>query len=360
MLAAILRGAVPPSHAILGQDVQQLLIAQARREGVAGLLHARLSESAEQMRIPASLQQASAHAAQLEAVRSLRLESYCRRILAHLDEENIPVLLLKGSALAYWAYSAPYLRPCSDIDLLVRSRADAKRVQQILSRLGYHAPSLGLPGDLVCFELTLTTEDPSLAPAVDLHWRLSSAPMFACRLGWEELTAEAIELPTLAPNARGLGLIHAYLHACMHRVQNIAIGQANRLKWLFDLKLLGNHFQDQDWERLASLAIERNLARACLDGAESSAALLGDLMPEPVRMQLQNAARHDPMDLTRMHQWWYIQRMNLAAFPTLKLKSRWVRQRLLPDPRYLKARYGTSLTTAVWTRLRAAWARSRT
>jgi hypothetical protein len=60
-------------------------------------------------------------------------------VLSACAEERLHPVLLKGAAAAILAYPQARLRPMRDIDLLA-SRADASRIQALLSRLGYRAP----------------------------------------------------------------------------------------------------------------------------------------------------------------------------------------------------------------------------
>lgn len=338
-----------------GHDVAQLLSA-ARRQGVVALLRQRLQEADDN---PA-LTQAVAAAARDQAALSLYQTSQCRRILACLEQAGLPVLVLKGTALAQWAYASPHLRARGDIDLLLRSRADVDRAICALHDIGCRAEDTTLPGDLVAFELTcMHNPDASNALEIDLHWQLSSTPMFAFRLGWEELRAAAIALPDLAPQARGLAPAHAYVHACMHRIQNLADGRANTLKWLLDLIMVGRQLRSDEWQTVAQLGVERGVAGVLLDGAHAAESRFGECMPLAVRQTLQTAAAAEHMDITRMHQWWYLQRMNLAAYPQWPLKLRWLRQRLLPDRAYLLQRYGGGLVAAMRQRGRAGVRRWR-
>lgn len=346
-------------HGMAPEDFH-CLIEQARREGVEGLLHGRLSMPSLRTTPSVEMFDALARAAQPGIARSLYLESHCRKILLRLSEAGLPVLLLKGSALAYWAYSAPWQRNCSDIDLLLPSRAEVDRAVKILSRFGYRPAVDALPGDLVSFELPLEYAVEGLPRLeVDLHWRLSSTPMFAFRLDWRELEVGAIKLPSLADGARGLGPVHAWLHASMHRLQNRANGVPDNLKWLYDLDLLARGFSSSDWNALVDLACARGLAGACLDGAAAAAARLGETMPDEIRRRLAQAAANERMDVTRLRSWWYVQQMSLAALPSWRTKLRWLRQRLIPDRDHLRARYGqdVGIGRALFTRLMAAMRR---
>lgn len=355
-LLATLLGSGPLLHPISEQDTEPLL-RLARHEGVPGLLHARLATEPAAGMVPAPLRTAIMQAAQGEVARSLYLESHARRILARLEQAGIATLLLKGSALAYWAYAAPWQRSCGDIDLLLRSRVEVERAGALLAELGYQPASGALPGDLVSFELTLAHGAEGTARVeVDLHWRIASSPLFAFRLDWEELDARAVALPKLADGARGLMPVHAWLHACMHRLQNRTNHVPDTLKWLYDLDVLGRGFSETDWHELAQLAGERGLAATCLDGSRAAASHFGEVMPAAIQKQLALAATHETMDISRLDRWWYVQRMNLAAYPDLRRKLRWLRQRLLPDRTHLRARYGgdTGIFKALLLRLRAA------
>jgi hypothetical protein len=57
-------------------------------------------------------------------------------VVAALDADDIPNLLVKGPAIGRWLYDAPWERPYDDIDLLVRE-SDLARAEQIIQRLGF-------------------------------------------------------------------------------------------------------------------------------------------------------------------------------------------------------------------------------
>ena len=313
----------------------------AQQEGVVALLHQRLLESGTLTTVPNELRNGLTTAAQMKVAQAQWREHHCRAILKQLDKAGIPSLLLKGSALAYWAYPAPYLRECSDIDLLLQSKEDADQAVKILDELQFVLRDKALPGDLVTFEMTcegIASTNKGLE--VDLHWRLSSAPVFAFRFDWDELVASAISLHALGDGARGIAAVPAFMHACMHRVQNMAIGQADTLKWLYDLCVLGDRFSVNDWEDLTRMATERGLAGTCLQAIKAAELCYWEISPEIVRSKLTSVAHSEVMDVSRMDRWWYIQRMNLLALPSTGHRIRWLRQRLVPDSGYLAERYG--------------------
>jgi hypothetical protein len=264
--------------------------------------------------------------------------------------------------LAYWAYAAPYLRERGDIDLLFRSKNDVDAVVRLLKEKNFELVETALPGDLVSFEVTCRRSIDNGAPLeIDLHWQLSNTPMFAFRFSFDELARDSLALPGLAPNAHGLAPIPAYLHACMHRIQNMTIDCENNLRWLYDLHVLGLKFSADVWHELAAVASEKKLAGVCLDGMQAAAESFGVLAPVSITEQLKRAAMHESMDVEKMRGWFYIQRMNFLAYPTARLRLRWLRQRLLPDLAYMRAYYGQDrkFWQMLMSRLRASVARLR-
>ncbi len=81
------------------------------------------------------------------ALLSMLLEAETRRLLSVMEQAAIPGLLLKGQAIAQWAYPDPSLRASGDIDVLVATREAADLLARRLCESGYELfqPS----GDLV-------------------------------------------------------------------------------------------------------------------------------------------------------------------------------------------------------------------
>src|SRR5207302_709930 len=68
--------------------------------------------------------------------RHLALSGELGRLLKSFEREHVPVIPLKGPVLAEMLYAHPALRPCSDLDLLIR-REHLERVDELLRRLAY-------------------------------------------------------------------------------------------------------------------------------------------------------------------------------------------------------------------------------
>src|SRR2546423_4194437 len=99
-------------------------VGQLEEHAVAPLAYARLLHPA--------LREIALRAAAAEL---LRLEDL-RALLDGFARHGIPLVIIKGTALAYDIYDAPELRPRADTDLLI-DRADVDRARGVFAELGY-------------------------------------------------------------------------------------------------------------------------------------------------------------------------------------------------------------------------------
>lgn len=321
------------------------LSALAKHEGVVALVDARLHEmgnSINALAIPESVRQEFKQAAHPAVFLSMLLEGDTRRVLAWMSDAGMQGLILKGQALGHWAYAAPHLRSSSDIDVLVSSRSEAQALADSLCMVGYAQPEPS--GDLVSYEFLCRREVmPGVVVEVDLHHRLVNSPLFSELFTFDELMAESLVLPALGNNARGLGPVHAYLHAALHRAHYLSVGVADRLKWLYDFCVLGSGFSHLEWERLRDVALDKGLCGICLDARFAAEAMFGDAMvamPADVQAAMEAAQRREPLDVRRLGDWGYMQYRTFLALPTLTLRLHWIWQRLWPSRDYMAHLYG--------------------
>src|SRR5678815_1905510 len=140
-------------------------------------------------------------------------------VLDALAAEGIHPLLLKGTALAYSLYDSPASRPRMDTDLLIR-RSDVELVRRVMARCGYIAPPY-CDGDLLFCQFPLRrSDDFGLTHTFDFHWKISTQPIFADVLAFDEIADRAVPLPSLGTHARTASPRHALLLACIHPVMH--------------------------------------------------------------------------------------------------------------------------------------------
>ena len=340
LLATILAGAEPLWCAVT-TEVTHELVKCAHQEGVLALVDKRLRElPAGDLAAPPKVRQAFLAATRSEALSSMLLQAEALRVLSLMAEAGIPGLLLKGSALAYWAYSQPHLRACSDVDLLLPSREAAEQLSDRLTASGYERSKTS--GELVAYELLCrrsVSDDWQIE--IDIHWRLANSPLFANVFTFDELMADSVALPNLAPNARGLGPVHALIHACVHRALNLSIGVGDKLKWQYDLELVRANFTPADWRRLVDLSIRKGLAGVVLDALGNAARTFESQLPHEWTTALARAGSAETLDARRLSDWRYMQHRTFKSLPTAILKLRWLWQRVFPSIDYLRHLYGT-------------------
>lgn len=362
-LAAIANGA-QPTWKVNNEAMAAKLVAAAQQEDVTALVDWRLRQSRREPNLagaPDAVAQAFATAARDEVLLSMLLEGETRKVLGVLAEEGVPGLLLKGSALAHWAYPEPHLRACSDVDLLLPSREAAEKLASRLCAAGYERS--GTSGELVAYELMCRRRiSDEWAVEVDVHWRLANSPLFADAFTFDELMAESIALPQLGPHARGLGLVHACVHACMHRALNLSIGIDDKLKWLYDLEVLMALFTPADWQRLTALSVSKRLAGIVLNALETTSTTFACELPSEVTLILRQAEMGEPLDVRSLSDWHYMQRKTFEAMPTMSLRLHWLWQRVFPSGDYLSYLYGSehqNYVTLMAERFRRAMRRIR-
>ncbi|WP_288968208.1 nucleotidyltransferase family protein, partial [uncultured Thermomonas sp.] len=212
-LTAALRGDVRLSA--LAAIAPDQLIVFAKDQGVLPLLESQLRATGHFASIPLSLQQALIPHVREAVVQDLFRTGEMRKLAPALQVAGIRALLLKGNAVAQWLYPESYLRPSSDIDLLLPDRTDAERAACAAQPLGY---ALAFHPASSNFEMVARRVVDGVSHSeLDLHCRLLNSAAYADIFSFDELWQESIALPALGEGLRGLSPRHALAHACLNR-----------------------------------------------------------------------------------------------------------------------------------------------
>ena len=178
-------------------------------------------------------------------------------VLSAFEREGLPVLTLKGPALAEMLYRDPGLRPFTDLDLLIRA-ADVSRAVLLLSALGYRHLDIGnsLPYELAwrhAASFVSAENRPGHLP-IDLHWGLLDSPGIAPapEIDLQEIWGRAVKVEAWEQPARGPCpedlLIYLALHWAVHHA-------FSGLIWRLDLALLLRRYgATLDWKAVAERA----------------------------------------------------------------------------------------------------------
>jgi hypothetical protein len=336
-LAAALRGERPVWPAASVASVGDLLDA-AEAEGVTALIDQIVRTPGANWELPQKFKDALVATTRQHQVLEMLRHKELVRVLRVLTAANIPVLVLKGAALSYGVYQVPWLRPRGDTDLLLLDVEAVECCKPLLAGLDYVASKVPT-NTAISYELVFRHDTESgVVHWIDAHWKASNCPMYADALDFEQMRTEAVALPALGPDARGLSDMHALVLACMHRVCNLPLGIGDRLIWFYDMHLLAKRCSPHDFDRLCDIAVEHRLAGACWDGLRGANASFGTPLPHGLLDALALAMKDERFKVRKARKRWYQEWHNYRALSKEKRRA-WLREKLFPDPAYMRELY---------------------
>lgn len=261
-------------------DDAKLFLKSIEEHGIAPLVYARFAEDS--WPIHAALRDRAIHAAAGEPVRLADLRS----LLAAFAETGVPVVIIKGTGLAYDLYEAPELRPRGDTDLLIaESNLDA--VRRLMLRLGYKT-SLTSGDSLAVRQQTFLRD----GHVYDVHWDVTNSAVVRGALPFAEIVPRAINLPRIAPNALAPSHADALLLACIHRVTHHHDNE--RLIWLYDIHLLREAMTHDQHAGFWRLAAERRVVAICEHSIDLADAWFGGVPHDRAGDYLADSVRDEP------------------------------------------------------------------
>jgi hypothetical protein len=205
------------------------------RQRVAGLAYAALG-SAEVALPPAIAEKLTAQARRITG-RNLSYAAETIRLQRAFEAANIPVLVLKGIALAKLAYGSLQSKDTRDIDLLIAPdnvEAALRLLQSEGYTLSYPADHLSETQRRAVFryarEVQLSRRDHKLR--VELQWRATNNPLLLKGVDAHS-PAQFVRLDD-GTSVRTLAQKDLFAYLCVHGAQHAW----SRLKWLADLNAL--------------------------------------------------------------------------------------------------------------------------
>ena len=170
---------------------------------------------------------------------------------AAFEHASLPILFLKGAALAHMLYPEPGLRPMSDLDLLV-SRQDLTQAYDLLQDLGYHGAVYGNDIEKSRHLPPINQEINGFSIGIELHYALlqdsNGRPWFEMN----NLTSAPLsfQLPA-AGCALSLGREDMLFHLCQHAFFNNSGFDSMRLMWVADIVNFANRFAAEiNWQKV--------------------------------------------------------------------------------------------------------------
>jgi hypothetical protein len=183
--------------------------------------------------------------------------------------------------------------------------------------------------------------------ALDIHRRISNVRAFADVLTYDELSRDAVQVPSLGAHAWSSSPVHALLIACVHRVAHHS--DSDRLLWLFDVHLLADGLSPREHGSFTALAVARGLRAVCVKTLDlAQIAFGGDdvvwptSLPEPSAVE-PTAAFLRSGGLRQID----LLKADLAATPLFRTRLQLLREHLFPSSSFMYARYQTRLKLAL-------------
>lgn len=237
------------------------MLAAARQHRLGGLLCEGIRRLAWESRVPAPVWESLEMGYYSNLAHNLVLFRHGEEIVERAARLGMPVILLKGAALAGALYGNVALRPMADLDLLVR-RAEARAMVDLACALGYdcqdvtdHATGLRHRGSDTYLEI---------------HTSLTSCPDYF-GIQTEDLLARSRAAAFWPAPARTLAPADHLLHLCLHGSFQHAFRQAAINAC--DMFLLSRS-PDLDWDAFFAEARAPRLAPLVYGGLELAERLL--------------------------------------------------------------------------------------
>lgn len=195
--------------------------------------------------------------AQHSRIISTITDNAAKELLNALAQKNIQVVVLKGFSLGYQVYSTPYLRPKTDVDILISS-TDKVEVLKTFKVLGYSNPRGWEPQAIINQFSMKKTLSKGVSVLFDVHLKISNSKQIENILNYQELIQSANS--TLLPNINLINKPYALIHAIFHLLHHKSSGDLIKLIWYYDLYLIIEQLDSNEIEQLKTIITTTGLA----------------------------------------------------------------------------------------------------
>lgn len=232
------------------EDNWAALARLADQEGVAGLALWALRGEGLKAELPAQVRETLTRRYYSQAAQNALLLEELGRLVKAFSEAGIPVIVLKGAALAADLYPEAALRPMNDLDLMVHLK-DVRPAEQVLLACGYRTLKSS-------YHLVFQGGAQG-GTVVEVHWSLISGTTgdYLEEL-WDRAQMRGMQYGDGTGSLQYLGLhpMDNLLYLSAHLIWQHPDDHA-RLIWYYDLHLLLERYgRELDWEEMASKAMQ--------------------------------------------------------------------------------------------------------
>lgn len=292
---------------------------------------------------PEELQESVIEEGRLQQIWEVSHHRMLQGLLKRLADAGLDTVVMKGTALAYSLYENPAMRRRGDTDLLVRED-QLGAVRAILAEQGLYR-SHDVHG-LLFQETWLHETAFGAIHGIDLHWRTCDSPVLERVLPTADLFATSLPLPRLCRSARMADPVLTFIQVALNRgwhvihgyhVDGERIGNGERLIWASDFDRLARGMAVDQWERLVTLAIDRQVAVIVRDALGFAVRSFGTPVPDAVLRRLDAApVSSPPYDFLRQQDALHRRWADLGASRGIRAKLTFLAKLAYPDEEYLR------------------------
>jgi Uncharacterised nucleotidyltransferase len=261
-----------------------VIVRKAERWRVVPSVYLQLRSGAQSGRVPVPMAEGLKHLYYRDTVHGIAKRELLRLALLRFAEASVPVIVLKGAALATLVYQFHALRPTRRIKLLVRRR-DLARVGAVLRRLR-EAPGVPVGGPQ-CYTLLDVRHDIFGQNSVE---EMPAAVGIPIEDFWARARPVQIaSVPTLVFSHEDL-----LLHLAMHLTAEAFVG---RVRTLCDIGETCRCYGDTiDWSQLIARACTYDLAKPLYYSLRLARELVGAGVPSQALMALRASFDQLPLE----------------------------------------------------------------
>ncbi len=242
---------IPCTPPACGPEAWDHLFESLRPHGIIPLMTSHISSWPGDYRPPEKILSGLKDALFYGAVRNLRMGPQVRQVLEAFNEVGIPVLLVKGPALARTVYPDPALRQSSDIDLMVRPE-DFLRCERVMETLRYSCPARTYQISPHAFHhQAFLPGNPGVM--VEVHWMADFGYGYFPKNWLENAMNRKIHVQS---KDLAFDTLHPQDHFQFLVIHNIIQHNHRRLDWIMDIALLMQEISTaSNWKSLQTTSV---------------------------------------------------------------------------------------------------------
>ena len=177
---------------------------------------------------------------------------------------------------------------------------------------------------------------------LDVHYQINNQAQYAGWFDFQNLLAQAVNIPSISGSARGLSLAHAYVLACVHLQGHFANGEPIKAVWLYDIHLLLQKMSEAD-QNLARQFIETcQLGVVCAPWTDLSVTLFETQIPVLLKDYLAEVEQSNQASLSHganpVRQLW----AQFYYLPSASARFKFLRQLFFPASQRIRDKYPNS------------------